>query len=39
MSKEFLGDREHALEEVFFAQQDQVLLRRLRQADAAKSKK
>ena len=39
MSKEFLGDREHALEEVFFAQQDQALLRRLREADAAKSKK
>ena len=39
MSKEFLGDREHALEEVFFAQQDQALLRRLREADATKSKK
>lgn len=39
MSKEFLGDREHALEEVFFAQQDQALLRRLREADTAKSKK
>lgn len=39
MSKEFLGDRERALEEVFFAEQDQALLRRLREADAAKSKK
>jgi hypothetical protein len=39
MSKEFLGDREHALEEVFFAQQDQALLRRLRQAEATKSQK
>jgi hypothetical protein len=39
MSKEFLGDRERALEEVFFAQQDQALLRRLKEADAKKSKK
>lgn len=39
MSKEFLGDRERALEEAFFAQQDEALLRRLREADAAKSKK
>ncbi|MBD0274628.1 MAG: hypothetical protein ICV73_22195 [Acetobacteraceae bacterium] len=39
MSKEFLRDREHALEEVFFAQQDQALLRRLKEADEKKSKK
>ena len=39
MSKEFLRDREHALEEVFFAQQDQALLRRLKEADAKKSQK
>jgi hypothetical protein len=37
MSKEFLRDREHALEEVFFAQQDQALLRRLKEADEKKS--
>ncbi len=39
MSKEFLRDREHALEEVFFAQQDQALLRRLKEADEKKSQK
>ena len=39
MSKDFLRDREHALEEAFFAQQDQELLRRLKEADAKKSKK
>ncbi len=39
MSKEFLGDRERALEEVFFAEQDQALLRRLKEADAKKSQK
>jgi hypothetical protein len=39
MSKEFLRDREHALEEAFFAQQDQALLRRLKEADAKKSNK
>ena len=39
MSKEFLGDRKHALEEAFFAKQDEALLRRLRDAEAAKSKK
>ncbi len=39
MSKNFLHDREHALEEAFFAQQDQELLRRLKEADAKKSKK
>ena len=39
MSKDFLRDREHALEEAFFAQQDQELLRRLKDADAQKSKK
>ncbi len=39
MSKDFLRDRERALEEAFFAQQDQALLRRLREADATKSKK
>jgi hypothetical protein len=39
MSKEFLGDRERALEEVFFAEQDQALLRRLKEADEKKTKK
>lgn len=39
MSKEFLGDRKHALEDAFFVQQDEALLRRLKEADAAKSKK
>jgi hypothetical protein len=39
MSKDFLHDRERALEEAFFAQQDEALLRRLREADAKKSKK
>lgn len=39
MSKEFLGDRKQALEEAFFAQQDQAILRRLRDAEASKSKK
>ena len=39
MSKDFLRDREHALEEAFFAQQDQELLRRLKEADDKKSKK
>ncbi len=39
MSKDFLGDRERALEEVFFAQQDAALLRRLKEADAKRSKK
>ena len=39
MSKEFLGDRKQALEEAFFAQQDEALLRRLREAEASKSKK
>ena len=39
MSREFLGDRERALEEAFFAQQDEALLRRLREAEATKSKK
>ena len=39
MSRDFLHDREHALEEAFFAQQDQALLRRLRDAQAKLSKK
>lgn len=39
MSKEFLGDRERALEQVFFAEQDKALLRRLKEADQKKSKK
>jgi hypothetical protein len=39
MGDEFLGDRRRALEEAFFAEQDQKLLRRLRQADAARSGK
>jgi hypothetical protein len=39
MSKDFLHDREHALEEAFFAQQDQALLRRLKETDTAKSKR
>jgi hypothetical protein len=39
MSRDFLRDRERALEEAFFAQQDQALLRRLRDADTKTSKK
>jgi len=39
MSKDFLHDRERALEEAFFAEQDQALLRRLRDADAKRTKK
>ena len=39
MSKEFLREREHALEEAFFAEQDRALLRRLKEADAKRSKK
>jgi len=39
MTKEFLRDRERALEDVFFAQQDEALLRRLKEADEKKSKK
>ena len=39
MTKEFLRDREHALEEAFFAEQDRALLRRLKEADTKKSKK
>ena len=39
MSRDFLHEREHALEEAFFAQQDQALLRRLRDAQAKTSKK
>ena len=39
MSKDFLGDRDRAVEEGFFAQQDQALLRRLKEADAKKSNK
>ena len=39
MSKDFLRDREHALEEAFFLQQDQELLRRLEEAYDKKSKK
>ena len=39
MSKDILHDRERALEEVFFAEQDKALLRGLKEAEAAKSKK
>lgn len=39
MSKEFLGDRKQALEDAFFAKQDEALLRRLRETEAAKTKK
>lgn len=39
MNKDFLRDREHALEEVFFAEQDRALLRRLKEADERKSQK
>jgi hypothetical protein len=39
MSKDFLHERERALEEAFFAEQDQALLRRLRDADAKRTKK
>ena len=37
MSKDFLEDRRHALEEAFFAKHNEALLRRLREADAAAS--
>jgi hypothetical protein len=39
MSNEFLGDRRAALEEAFFAKQDQELRRRLREADQARQDK
>lgn len=39
MSKEFLGDRKHALEDAFFVKQDEALLRRLKETEATKSKK
>ena len=39
MNKDFLREREHALEEAFFAEQDRALLRRLKEADEKKSKK
>lgn len=39
MSKDFLEDRRHALEEAFFAQHNEALLRRLREADAAASRR
>lgn len=37
MSDEFLGDRRAALEEAFFAKQNQMLLRRLRENQQAKA--
>jgi uncharacterized membrane protein YkoI len=37
MSEEFLGDRRKALEEEFFAKQNQRLLRQLRETTAAKA--
>lgn len=37
MSKDFLEDRRHALEEAFFAKHNEALLRRLREADATAS--
>jgi hypothetical protein len=39
MSSEFLGDRKKALEEAFFAKENERLRQRLRDVDAAKSKK
>jgi len=39
MGDEFLGERKRALEEAFFAKENKTLLQRLRQADAAKSRK
>ena len=39
MSKDFLDDRRHALEEAFFAKHNEALLRRLREADAAASRR
>src|SRR5919109_4846649 len=38
MSEEFLGDRRKALEEEFFAKQNQRLLRQLRETTAAKAR-
>jgi hypothetical protein len=39
MGEETLGDRRRVLEEAFFAEENEKLLQRLRQADAAKSRK
>jgi hypothetical protein len=39
MSNEFLGDRRVALEEAFFARENEALRQRLREMDAAKLKK
>lgn len=39
MSKDFLDDRRHALEEAFFAKHNEALLRRLREADATASRR
>jgi hypothetical protein len=39
MGDEFLGDRRRALEEAFFAKENDRLLQNLRQADAGKSGK
>lgn len=39
MSGEFLGDRRHALEEAFFAQQDAALRRRLAETDSAQARR
>ncbi|MBR0669272.1 hypothetical protein GXW71_33290 [Roseomonas hellenica] len=39
MGEEFLGDRKRALEEAFFAKEDQRLRRQLREADEARSRR
>src|ERR687891_288917 len=39
MSEEFLGDRRKALEEEFFAKQNQQLLRQLRETTAVRTQK
>ena len=39
MGDQFLGDRKRALEEAFFAGEDEKLRRRLREADEARSRK
>jgi hypothetical protein len=39
MGEEFLGDRRRALEEAFFAKEDERLRRRLREADEARMRK
>ncbi len=39
MTKDFLEDRRHALEEAFFAKHDEALLRKLREADTTASRR